>query len=435
MSSRKAAIAVSLIWSLSIGAAHTTRGLAVAQIASGGRRDADVVLLLPAIQRSIAASERHALQPFLRWLRQKRLRYSLVPLSRILRTRPAETLTAEDVRKYLRLTFTWRPSTEDRPRYLGILAPPGPDYLGTPSTLPAIPRFDVAVGGISFTSDVPFEFLSPTTIDGGDGSVDPTDLDMTAPTFEVFRVPTGDPAGLETFAQRHLAFSAAPYRSDATLVAGEFGLFPGDTSVVQCINAANLEGQQLATRVSTVLDSSAASCAPDVLTTPDGPNLADFLADPAGAFRGGTIVDVSHGGPDALYGQTAAGFFDNLTIGDVSRIPVDRLNVLVSIACDNDAPDVQPNLAAAMWARASVAVVSATAPVTPLNPADILFAEVDSVTGLFQHRETLLQRLHVFRSEYYRQFVLTAAGADQQALWINVLTENLIGDGLVTVAR
>lgn len=54
-----------------------------------------------------------------------------------------------------------------------------------------------------------------------------------------------------------------------------------------------------------------------------------------------------------------------------------------------------------MYDRACVAVVSATTAVTPLSLPDILFAEVDSISGLYQHQENLLQRMHVFRSEYY----------------------------------
>jgi len=43
--------------------------------------------------------------------------------------------------------------------------------------------------------------------------------------------------------------------------------------------------------------------------------------------------------------------------------------------------------------------------------------------------------MHVLRSDYYTRFVQSAKGGEQQALRINLLTENLIGDGLVTVAR
>src|SRR5262249_50840868 len=219
-----------------------------------------------------------------------------------------------------------------------------------------------------------------------------------------------------------------------TLVAGMFGLFPGDTSVVQCINATNLTQQQLASHVYNVYDSTAASCVPDMVTKPGGPILADFLAAPAGPFRGGTIVDVSHGNAIAIYGQTDVGqFFSNLDIEDVPRIPPDRLNVFISIACDNDAPGVR-NLAAAMYERASVAVVSATTAVTPVNVDDILFAEVESVIALYRKRENLAQQFHAFRADYYTRFVVPATGAVRQALWVNVLTENLVGDGLVTVA-
>jgi hypothetical protein len=40
----------------------------------------------------------------------------------------------------------------------------------------------------------------------------------------------------------------------------------------------------------------------------------------------------------------------------------------------------------------------------------------------------------VFRSEYYTRFVLPAT-VEREALWVNVMTETLIGDGFVTIAR
>jgi hypothetical protein len=399
-----------------------------------GTNDADVVIVLPGTSSATLRGERAALRPFITSLRSQHLKVAFAPLSRILDGLDADAITPELLRHYLRSRFTWRTSTEAQPRYLGIFAPPSVGYFGTPSMLPAIPRFIVDTGTTTFATDLPYEFLSPDTIDGGDGHVDPGDLDVTAPTFEVFRVPATTLADFTTFSERHAAFATAPYRSDATLVAGEYGLFNGDTSLIQCLNAANIGPPQLATQVLNVFDSTAAQCQPDVLTSPSGPTVADVLADPNGAFHGGTIVDVSHGNSFAIF--AGYGFFVNLSVYDVARIPADRLNVFISIACDNDSSDSAPNLAAAMYARASVAVVSATTLVTPLNASDILFAEVDSVSGLWQNHENLVQRLHVFRSEYYTRFVQTAVtSGDREALWVNVLTETLIGDGLVTVAR
>ena len=225
----------------------------------------------------------------------------------------------------------------------------------------------------------------------------------------------------------------APYRNDATLVAGLFGLFgiPGDTSIIQCLNASDLTTQHLATRILKVFDSTEASCPPDLLTAPGGPNLADLLTAPPPFFRGGTIVNISHGDAAAIYGHTSSGeFFPNLSVGDVTRIPRDRLNVFISIACDNDGPGVGPNLAAAMFTHASVAVISATTTTVPLDLASILFAEHDSVVALFQQHENLLQALHTFRSEYYERFAATNA-----VQWTNLLTVNLIGDGFAVVAR
>jgi len=433
---RRTVVVIILIVATSV--ALVTIGAGAAPRPGPGTNDADVVIVLPDTSRATFRRERDALGPFVKSLRSQRrpqrLKVAFVPLSRILHGLGPEAITPNLLRDYLRSRFTWRASTEAQPRYLGIFAAPSAGYLGTPSTLPVIPRFIVDTGTTTFPTDLPYEFLSPDRIDGGDGHVDPGDLDVTAPTFEVFRVPTTTLADFTRFSDRHAAFATAPYRSDATLVAGEYGMFNGDTSVVQCLNAANIGPTELATQVLKVFDSTAAQCQPDVFTTPSGPTLADVLADPNGAFHGGTIVDVSHGGSSAIF--AGYGFFVNLSVGDVARIPADRLNVFISIACDNDAPDSAPNLAAAMYAQASVAVVSATTVVGFVNVSDALFAEVDSVSGLWQNHETLLQRLHVFRSEYYTRFVQTAATAgDREQLWGNVLTETLIGDGLVTLAR
>src|SRR4029079_12901115 len=64
----------------------------------------------------------------------------------------------------------------------------------------------------------------------------------------------------------------------------------------------------------------------------------------------------------------------------------------------------------------------------------ILYAEVESIVALYQHDQTLLQRMHTFRSEYYRRFVLRASGPVRDLLWTNVLTVGVTGDGLVSVA-
>jgi len=410
-------------------------GAAAATRLPGGHRDADIVVLLPGSTAKLLGQEKKALRPLLKDLREQHVKVAIVPLARILQKRAPDTLTAEDVRSYLRATFTWRTSTLERPRYLAIFSPPRSDYFGVPSEIPVIPRFEVSAGGELFETDVPFEFTAPPTIDGGDGSVDPGDLDMTSPNFDVFRVPSGDPAGIATFVQRHTTFGAASYRNDVTLVSGEFGLFAGDTSVVQCINASNLTTQSLVTRVFNVYDSTASSCTLDLLTKSGGPTLADFLESNGSGFQGGTIIDISHGNGSAVYGKTSGLFFQNFGVNDAPGIPADRLNVFISIACDNDSPGYTPNLAAAMYQQSSVAVISATTSVTPVNLDDILFAEVDSVTALFSNHHTLAQRLHAFRSDYYTKFVLPAAGDVQSLLWINTLTENLVGDGLVTVAH
>jgi hypothetical protein len=438
MKARKTGATVVLAGGLVLAfAALLVAACAIPAVAAGatgsgpGHNDADLVVLLASTDLKTAAMERKALRPFLKSL-TPRLRVAFVSVKRILHRASSDSLAPEMVRDYLRSRFTWRASTETRPRYLGIFAPPTPYYTGTLSTLPAIPRFTINTGTNVFPTDVPYEFLSSDTIDGGDGTVDPGDLDVTAPTFEVFRVPVTEVDDFTTFTRRHEIFSSAPYRSDATLVAGHFGLFEGDTSLVQCVNANNIGPSGLATHVLKVFDSMT-QCQPDVLTTAAGPTLADVLADPNGGFHGGFIVDISHGNSFAIYPDP--GSYENLSASDVASIPTDRLNVFISLACDNDGSDSLPNLAAAMYARASVAVISATTSVFPVNVQDILFAEVDSVSGLWQQNVNLLQGFHVFRSEYYTRFVQPATGVEREELWVNVMTEQLIGDGFVRAAR
>src|SRR5262245_14253158 len=103
-------------------------------------------------------------------------RVSYVSLSDVAGEGAAPGPTAEDVRQYLRRRFTSRPATTERPRYLAIAALPYPAY-GDPTEpvqLPAIPRFRVAVRDVDPASseietDVPYGFLAPETMDGGDG--------------------------------------------------------------------------------------------------------------------------------------------------------------------------------------------------------------------------------------------------------------------------
>lgn len=386
---------------------------------------------MPALDHQTLAREQRLLRP---WLARQHLSAAIVSLFSVLRGRPASALSAEQIRQYLRSHFTWRASTEQRPWCLAIFASPTASYTGSPSSVPPIPRFSVHVRppyDQYFTSDVPYEFPVPTTIDAPDGTVDVRALDLRAPTFDVFRVPVQGPEDLRTFVRREVAFAHSPHRSDVTLVSGS-AFVPGDTAAIQCLNADALQSQHLATQVLKVFDSP--MCAPDVLTGPQGPRLVDVLAGSPNRFAGGLILDISHGSPNAIYGQP--GFYPNLGVHDVAKIPSDRLNLFLSIACDNDgstgAPT--PNLAAAMYERASVAVIAATTTVTPVDAASVLDAEVTSTIGLYQHHENLLQRLHAFRADYYERFVVPVSAA-QPLQWLNLLTVNLVGDGLVSVAR
>src|SRR6476646_1044153 len=64
--------------------------------------DADVVLVLPALEHRTLNAERYNLHRFVHALHKQHLRVAFVPLSKILGTRSPHSLTAEDVRLYLR---------------------------------------------------------------------------------------------------------------------------------------------------------------------------------------------------------------------------------------------------------------------------------------------------------------------------------------------
>src|SRR5262249_2660959 len=177
--------------------------------------------------------------------------------------------------------------------------------------------------------------------------------------FTVFRIPLAQIDDLRHFVDRANAFAAAPHRNDVTLVSGEFGLFAGDTSTIQCINAAQLSTLASVGRTFMVLDFPA--CPPDFLRTGPGHRLADFLDDPSNGFAGGMIYDVSHGNSDAIFAtSSAAGAFPNLTSDDLDGLRTGVFNVFVSISCDNDAPQGRRNFAMGMYQHDSIAVVSAT---------------------------------------------------------------------------
>src|SRR5262245_25909019 len=204
--------------------------------------DADLVVVLPSVARREARQMKRLLGPWARRVRRQyretvgraRLKISYVSLSDLVPDGTTSAIGAEDVRQFLRHRFSSRPTTTERPRYLAIAALPYAEYAGPSATvqLPIIPRFTATlrdVPGFEVTqTDVPYGFLTPDTIDGGDGFVDPADLDMRTATFTVFRIPLAQIDDLRHFVDRANAFAAAPHRNDVALVSGEFGLFPVD---------------------------------------------------------------------------------------------------------------------------------------------------------------------------------------------------------------
>jgi hypothetical protein len=417
--------------------------------------DADLVVVLPAVSRREARQMQQLLTPWATRVRRQHrqtvrllhlgvqpfFRISYVSLSDIPRTGvPA----AEDVRQYLRGRFTSRPTTTERPRYLAIAALPYPEYGDAEETvqLLTIPRFRVLVRGVEpqFTqteTDVPYGFLAPETIDGGDGFVDPEDLDMRGETFTVFRIPLAQTIDVRHFVSRSNDFARATYHSDVLLVSGEFGEFgiPGDTSIIQCINATQLSQLTSVGRVFKVLNHS--TCPADFLATEPNHRLADFLRDQTTGFNGGVIYDVSHGNADAIYGIDSAGgaFFQNLGSDDLDHIPTGRLNAFVSISCDNDAPVLRRNFAMDMYLHDSVAVVSATQSVFPTSLQAILDAEVSAFVALYREPVTILQALHRFHAEYYANYVIGGPVDDRPHNWINLLAVHVLGDGLTIVSK
>jgi Peptidase family C25 len=416
--------------------------------------DADVVVVLPSASRGEADQMKELLGPWARRVGEQyretsavlnpggppRLKISYVSLSDVVSDGAAPA--AEDVRQYLRNRYTSRATTTERPRYLAIAALPYAEYVDPPETveLAIIPRFHVAVRDVpsqytaAVETDVPYGFLVPDTIDGGDGFVDPGDLDMRSTTFTVFRIPLAQIDDLRRFVDRSNDFAEAPYHNDVTLVSGEFGLFPGDTSVVQCINANQLSGLASVGRIFKVLDYP--SCPPDFLVTGPTHRLADFLADASNGFKGGMIYDISHGSGDAIYAASSVrGAFPNLASDDLDALPTGSLNVFVSISCDNDESLGRQNFAMAMYLHDSVAVVSATEILHPTSLPAILDAEITAFVALYRSPLTLLQALHQFRAEHYVNYVLGGPVDDRPYNWINLLAVHVLGDGLTIVSE
>jgi len=251
-------------------------------------------------------------------------------------------------------------------------------------------------------------------------------------TFTVFRIPAAQIDDLDYFVNRSNQFADAAYRSDVVLVSGEFGLLPGDTSAIQCINAGQLADLARAGRVFKVFDYP--TCDPDFLVTGPAQRLKHFLADSSAGFAGGVIYDVSHGNGDAIYARYASPFV-NLGIGDLEGLPAGSLNVFVSLSCDNDAPRARRNFATDMYLHDSVAVVSATQSVFPTSSGATIDAEVNAFLALYQSPTTLLQALHRFRAAYYGNYVISGPVADRPHNWINLLAVHVLGDGLTIVAQ
>lgn len=416
--------------------------------------DADLVVVLPATSRGDAHQMRRLLRPWKRRVRSQyretsrilnpgersRFKLAYVSLSAVTPAGPA--LVPEDLRQYLRARFTSRPTTTEHPRYLAIAALPYIDYGGAADQvqLPVVPRFEVTVPGVppptsDVSTDVPYGFIEPESIDGGDGFVDPVDLDMGRATFTVFRIPIAEINDLQHFVERANAFADAPSHRDVALVSGEFGLIPGDTSQIQCINAAQLASLEGVGQIFTVLDYPA--CALDFLTTGPGQRLADFLASPTSGFAGGVIYDVSHGNGDGIYAvnSSTGSLFVNLESDDLDGLPSGLLNVFISLSCDNDETLARRNFAMNMYLHDSVAVVSATESIWATSVQAILDAEINGFVALYQAPLTLQQGLHRFRSGYYTNYVLGGPESDRPYNWINLLAVHVLGDGLTIVSQ
>src|SRR4029450_8717289 len=96
--------------------------------------DADLVVVLPATSRREARQMSRALAPWARRVRRQyrathrrlnlegsaRLRMSYVSLSSVVGDGATSPPVAQQLRLYLRNRFTSRPTTTERPRYLGI---------------------------------------------------------------------------------------------------------------------------------------------------------------------------------------------------------------------------------------------------------------------------------------------------------------------------
>ena len=115
---------------------------------------------------------------------------------------------------------------------------------------------------------------------------------------------------------------------------------------------------------------------------------------------------------------------------DVQKMPTNKLDIFVSLACANDGVgfNLNKNLANTLMEWQSVAVVSATETIYLKSIADVRIGELQFLENFFDNPNTLLQAVQEVRNDYYRRF--SATPSDEYYL-INLLALNVLGDGLI----
>lgn len=245
----------------------------------------------------------------------------------------------------------------------------------------------------------------------------------------VSRVPAASPEELARFAEGTLAYEASAHRRDVLLAAGNITGVSGDSARILCPVAEELELSGDASAVRKVFDYD--TCAPDLVSSPEDGDLADFMAGDD-RWQGGVVYNISHGGPEGIQYLADDGYWwSNLRLSDRERLDPTKSNVFISLSCGTGGPlSGELNLDRMLMERGTVAAVTATATVhfTP-GIADVIHMEQVALPMLLAPETAdLASGFHAARAEYLDR--AAAYPEDEQPFaWSNALALQVAGDG------
>jgi hypothetical protein len=388
-------------------------------------RAADIVLLLPAGSSAELEAQWAALSPWISSRVARGLSVVALPTSAF----SAETPKASQVRDALGAALSRR-GDGGQVRHLVVFSR---DQLSSDAALQevVIPRAALSIEGVEETvyTDAPYgdpwstADLTPSTR-SSPGSFAVADAELV-----VSRVPAASPEELAAFAQQTLAYEASAHRRDVLLAAGSITGVPGDTAGILCPVADELALSSHASAVLKVFDYD--TCAPDLVPSPGGADLADFMATDD-RWQGGVVYNISHGGPEGIQYLADDGYWwSNLRLSDRDLLDPSKLSVFISLSCGTGGHlSGELNLDRMLLQTGTVATVSATATVhfTP-GIADVIHMEQVALPMLLDPDTTDLgSGFYAARAEYLGRAV--AYPEDELPFaWSNALALQVTGDG------